>query len=154
EASREDATGFTELIQTLRLAAETVGRVRLDVAGWSNTGLLRTSNEDAFAILHTSGGRANQLDDQTLVLLADGMGGEEAGEAAAAMALDGLRQRLLPGIEVESPRTGAHPEDPKSGDFAYQLRDVAVIEEAISNAIREVNREIYEAARTPGKGRR
>ncbi|HXG09097.1 MAG TPA: hypothetical protein VNK04_04850, partial [Gemmataceae bacterium] len=95
EAAREDPTGFTELIRTLEVCGRVVDNVRLEVAAWTTTGMVRTGNEDAFALLHAVESRQDDLGECVLVLLADGMGGYEAGEVAAALAIQALRKNLL-----------------------------------------------------------
>src|SRR5438132_1718735 len=95
EAAKEDATGFTELIRTLEICRRTLDHVRLDIAAWTTTGMVRTGNEDAFALMHATESSENTLGDSALVLLADGMGGYEAGEVAAAMAIQAMREYLL-----------------------------------------------------------
>src|SRR5262249_20704475 len=95
EAVKEDATGFTELIKTLEGCRRTFDNVRLDIAAWTTTGMVRTGNEDAFAVMHAIDARQDDLWEYAVVLLADGMGGYEAGEVAAAMCLQSLRTYLL-----------------------------------------------------------
>src|SRR5207248_1394867 len=92
---KEDPTGFTELIRTLHVLRRTLDTVRLEIACWTTTGMVRTGNEDAFALLHTSESRQDDVGEQALVLLCDGMGGYEAGEVAAALAIQVLRSHLL-----------------------------------------------------------
>ncbi len=57
EAGKEDATGFLELIRTLTVMRRTIENVRLEVASWTTTGIVRTGNEDAYAVLHTTESR-------------------------------------------------------------------------------------------------
>ena len=90
-----DATGFTELIATLRACQRNLDHVHFDVASWSNTGMIRSGNEDAVAIIHSSESRLDDRDDFACIILADGMGGMESGEVAAAMAVQSIRQKLL-----------------------------------------------------------
>ncbi len=91
----EDPTGFRELITTLKACARNLDYVHLDVAAWSNTGMIRSGNEDAVAIFHGSEARLDDRDDFACVILADGMGGMESGEVAAAMAVQSVRQKLM-----------------------------------------------------------
>ncbi len=55
---------------------------RFDWGAATDVGRLRTANEDAYSA------------DETLFVVADGMGGHLAGEVASAMAVDALRARL------------------------------------------------------------
>src|SRR5262249_31115485 len=95
EAAREDPSGFTELIRTLDVCGRTLDDCRLEVAAWTTTGMVRTGNEDAFALLHSVESRMDDTGESALVLLCDGMGGYEAGEVAAAMAIQALRKNLI-----------------------------------------------------------
>ena len=52
EMNKTDPTGFTELIKTLGVAGRAFDDVRLDIAAWTTTGMVRTGNEDAFSVLH------------------------------------------------------------------------------------------------------
>jgi protein phosphatase len=96
EASRNDASGFQELLAILELCARHLDQARLDIAGWSTTGMARTDNEDAYSVISTSDARQDNQCDSALILLADGMGGHEQGEVAAALALQTMRDFLLP----------------------------------------------------------
>src|SRR5581483_4740400 len=74
EAKKEDPTGFAELIRTLQVLQRTFDNVRLEVASWTSTGIVRTGNEDAFCVMHAAESRQDDLGEAALVLLCDGMG--------------------------------------------------------------------------------
>src|SRR5439155_3625039 len=95
EWAREDASGFSELVRCLEDCRQTLDTVRLEIAAWTTTGMVRSGNEDAFALLHVAEARENRLGEAALVLLADGMGGYESGEVAAALAIQALRSNLI-----------------------------------------------------------
>jgi serine/threonine protein phosphatase PrpC len=95
EAIEEDVTGFKELIRLLELCRRTLDQVRLDVAGWTTSGMVRTYNEDAFALWHQVGSQEDYQEESALVMLADGMGGSAAGEVAAALAIQSFKKKLL-----------------------------------------------------------
>jgi protein phosphatase len=117
----------------------------LDIASWTSTGMVRTGNEDAFALIHAASSRQDDMGECALVLLADGMGGYEAGEVAAALAIDSLRQQLLKSsffAGLTQDTTGARKE--------FNVKEC---QEALRNALKEANREVFTASRTPGKGR-
>jgi protein phosphatase len=146
EAVKEDKTGFTEVIRTLEVCGRTFDAVRLDIAAWTTTGMVRTGNEDAFALLHAVESRQDDLTEYSLVLLADGMGGYEAGEVAAAMAIQALRTNLLQ-QPMFAALGGQAP--PPEGQF-----NVEGCKQLLLAALKHANREVYTASRTPGVGKR
>jgi protein phosphatase len=146
EATKEDATGFTELIRTLDVCRRTFDSVRLDIAAWTTTGMIRTGNEDAFSLLHGVESRQDELTEYAMLLLADGMGGYEAGEIAAAMALQSMRKFLLQ-QPLFSSLTG---NDAPAAD-AFTLD---ACKKMLLAALQHANKEVYTASRTPGKGKR
>jgi serine/threonine protein phosphatase PrpC len=155
EAGREDATGFVELIRTLEVCARTLDNVRLEIAAWTTTGMIRTGNEDAFALLHAIESRQDDLGECALVLLADGMGGYEAGEIAAALAIQALRRNLLQqkpfgmvagGSPFPSPVPGKDSERPAP-------LNVDEVKQLILAALKDANQQVYQAPRN-GVGRR
>src|SRR5262249_19692625 len=95
EASKVDPTGFTELINTLDVCRRSFDNVRLDIAAWTTTGMVRTGNEDAFASLRGVEARTDDPREYAIVLRAGGMGVYEAGEGPAAMAISEMRKNLL-----------------------------------------------------------
>jgi protein phosphatase len=97
DGSRTDASGIRELIEALDACRRNLDRVRVDVAAWSTTGMVRSGNEDAVVVFHSAENRLDDSDEAVLVLLADGMGGMECGEVAAGMAMQTLRDCLLNG---------------------------------------------------------
>lgn len=144
EASRTDPTGFEELTQTLALCQRVFDSVRLDVAAWTTTGMVRTGNEDAFAVLHGVDSRQDELRESCLVLLCDGMGGYEAGEVAAALAIAEMKKHLL----AQPMFAGL------AGKDAPASFDVDQARRTLDAALRHANREVFAAARTPGRGKR
>ncbi len=151
EAMREDPTGFTELIRTLDTCSRTLDNVRLEIAAWTTTGMVRTGNEDAFALLHACESRQDDVGECALLLLADGMGGYDAGEVAAALAIKHLRRNLLAQkpfaalagastFPTEVPRAEGNAPAPLGVDEAKAL---------LRAALKETNRAIYQASRGP-----
>jgi PPM family protein phosphatase len=146
EASKEDRTGFAELIHTLEVCRKTFDSVRLDIAAWTTTGMVRTGNEDVFSFLHGMESRQDELTEYAMVLLCDGMGGYEAGEVAAAMCLQAMRKYLLQQAMFTA-LAGFEP--PAPGDFT-----IDGTKKTLLAALKYANKEVFTAARTPGKGRR
>ena len=160
EASKEDATGFPELIRTLEVLRRTYDNVRLEIASWTSTGIVRTGNEDAYAVLHATETRQDDLGEAALIILCDGMGGYEAGEVAAALTIQTLRQNL---IQVRPFGTAAglspFPTDPLAHGphphgHAAPAVDVEQVKQAIRSALREANRLVFQTSRAPGSKRR
>lgn len=145
EAGKIDPTGFVELMRTLEQCRRTFDQVRLDVAAWTTTGMVRTGNEDAFCVLHTVEQRQDDLSEFALVLLCDGMGGYEAGEVAAALAMAKMREFLLQQPMFAALAGKEPPANPP---------DTKALQDVLAAALRHANREVYTASRTPGKGRR
>ncbi|MGL4554969.1 MAG: protein kinase domain-containing protein, partial [Gemmataceae bacterium] len=160
EAGREDGTGFLELIRTLEVLRRTYDLVHLEIAGWTNTGIVRTGNEDAFALMHAAESRQDDIGEAALILLCDGMGGYEAGEVAAALTLQSLRQSLSK-LKPFDVATGASPfvTDPLTqmsrpeGHLAEAAR-VEEVKSALKQALRDANRLVFQTSRAPGSKRR
>ena len=145
EAAVLDPTGMTELLRTLRNCSDCLDVVRLDIAAWTTTGIVRAGNEDALSVLHSMETREDHLDDAVLILLADGMGGYEAGELAAAMAMQTLRKNLV----LREPFTVF------AGESRFSLEspatekkvDIGRCKELMAAALKDANRVIFAAAR-------
>jgi protein phosphatase len=160
EAGKEDPSGFLELIRTLRVLGRTLDNVRLEIASWTTTGIVRTGNEDAFALLHACETRQDDCAESALVILCDGMGGYEAGEVAAALAIQVLRKNLtaqkpfaaLTGASAfpdDAQAPGPHPD----GHLGPPI-NVEEIKQLLRAALKEANRTVYTASRAPGSKRR
>jgi PPM family protein phosphatase len=156
EAAREDPSGFTELIHTLEVCGRTLDDCRLEVAAWTTTGMVRTGNEDAFALLHSVESRMDDTGESALVLLCDGMGGYEAGEVAAAMAIQALRKNLVGQKLFRAlaggaafPAPGQQPDADPPEPF-----DVEACKRLLSAALKDTNKQVYAASRLPAGGRR
>jgi serine/threonine protein phosphatase PrpC len=160
EAAREDATGFVELIRTLDVLGRTYDDVRLEIASWTTTGIVRTGNEDAFALLHACESRQDDVSEAALVLLCDGMGGYEAGEVAAALAIQVLRQTLLKDKPFSALAgasgfaTDALAQTNNAEGHAAAPLDVEACKKRLKAALKEANRQVFAAARAPGTRRR
>ncbi len=160
EAAKEDATGFLELIRTLTVLGRTLDNARLEIASWTTTGIVRSGNEDAYAVLHACETRQDDLSEAALVLLCDGMGGYEAGEVAAALAIQVMRKHLVsqpPFAHLAG--ASAFPADalsttPQPEGHAGPPLDVEQAKQLLKAALREANRQVFAASRAPGSRRR
>jgi serine/threonine protein phosphatase PrpC len=155
ELAKEDPSGFVELINTLQTCRQTLDLVRLEIAAWTTTGMVRGGNEDAFALLHSAEARQDDLRDAALVLLADGMGGYEAGEVAAALAVQAMRRHLLQQkpFAVMAGDPTDFTDDCGQGVGRSRPLDVETCEQLIAAVMKDANRQVYEAAQA-GIGRR
>jgi protein phosphatase len=126
------------------------------MAAWTTTGMVRSGNEDAFALLHACESREDDLGEAALVMLADGMGGYESGEVAAALAIQALRRNLLAQPAFASLAGGsAFPTDVPRPEGNPPFRtDIEEIKKLIHAALKDANRQVYNAARTEGLGKR
>ncbi len=149
EAGDVDPTGFEELLDLLCVCQTSLDRVRLEVGAWSSTGMVRTGNEDAFALLQTSRCFEDFVEDHVLLLAADGMGGSEAGEVAARMTV----QSLLKKAGSKRPWSMIGAGEAEVGSAAGELLDSATMRLSLIALISEVNREVFAAARD-GQGKR
>ena len=94
------------------------------MAGITDPGMVRDRNEDALIIRPEHG----------LAVLADGMGGHQAGEVASAMAIDVIDRSIGEALDTASARTDDR-----------EQRSAAAI---VTDAIQQANAAIYEHART------
>jgi serine/threonine protein phosphatase PrpC len=150
EAARKDPCGFAELINTLEVCRQNLDSVRLEIAAWTTTGMVRSGNEDAFAVLHATEAHENQLGEVVLVLLADGMGGYEAGEVAAAMAMQALRSYLVRQKPFAAFAGGAVASSSfdESKEGPSRRLDVESWKSLLAAALQDANRQVYAAAHT------
>lgn len=133
-----DQTGFSELISQLKAGEKSANSLRFDISGWSSTGLARATNEDAFAFYHATGYEQDFWGDQALILLADGMGGCNAGEVASAMALSHIRTALC----SKKPWTVFQNTNPSK---ACDIQRDTLLQE-MHDAIQQANTSIHTAA--------
>ncbi len=98
----------------------------LEIASHTDPGMVRSNNEDSIA----------SMPDKGLVVLADGMGGYNAGEVASGMATTMLTTELRQLLEEHAP----HEVDPQSGQKAA----LKMLQQQIAKA----NASIYQAAQS------
>jgi protein phosphatase len=152
EAAREDASGFTELIHVLDTCGRVLDNVRLDIAAWTTTGIVRTGNEDGFGLIHSIEARQDDQGESTLIIVADGMGGYEGGEVAAAMAVNVIRKFLLQQKPFAHLNGGTPFSAEKYGSDSTNIApvDVDAMKHLLATSLREANKQIYAASRAPG----
>ncbi len=98
----------------------------LEIVSHTDPGMVRSNNEDSVASLAEKG----------LAVLADGMGGYNAGEVASGMATTVLTTELRQLLEEHAP----HELDPQSGKKAAQ--------KMLQEQVAKVNTSIYQAAQS------
>ena len=98
----------------------------LEVASHTDPGMVRSNNEDSIASISEKG----------LVVLADGMGGYNAGEVASGMATTVITTELRQWLDQHEPQEL----DPQSGQKAAQK----ILQEQVAKA----NTSIYQAAQS------
>lgn len=155
EAARKDKTGFQELIGTLECVGKALDVTRLEISAWTTIGMIRTGNEDAFAFLHATESRLEDVSDCALILLADGMGGYEAGEVAAALAIQTARKLLVQQKPFRALAGGtAFPiEGLKEAQDVAEPVTVDQMKKILYDVLKETNRTVHTASRS-GIGRR
>src|SRR5262249_27800119 len=113
------------------------------------------------AVLHSCETRQDDMSEAALILLCDGMGGYEAGEVAAALAIQVLRQELTkqkPFAAVAGasafPTEPLAPARPEGHAPAPPRLGVDEGKRALKAALKEANRQVFAASRAPGSKRR
>jgi protein phosphatase len=145
EMVKKDPSGFNELIRTLEVCRRAFDKVRLDIAAWTTTGMVRTGNEDALSVLHGTDARLDDLHEYVMALVCDGMGGYDAGEVAADMAINKMREYLLQQPIFSALAGKPAPKDPV---------DPKKYMEILKETLRHANKEVYTFSRPPGKPKR
>jgi len=93
--------------------------IQLEIVSRTDVGLKRTHNEDRLAVYPETG----------LVLLADGMGGYNAGEVASQLVIDTIAAQLLSILEVEGRTVG-----PKEIASSVKMSNLAIFDAVERNA--------------------
>jgi PPM family protein phosphatase len=112
-------------------------RVTVNVFGLTDMGRVRTNNEDAFLITALAGASGapaptemvtfESAEHGVLLAVSDGMGGAEAGEVASALVVETLQRAMS------------------------EAGDKLDWNEATKQAVERANREVWSAARAPGR---
>ncbi len=111
---------------------------RLLVGHASHVGLVRTHNEDASLVLGSIFEGDDQVEDFGLFLVADGMGGHQAGEVASALAVRKVASHLTQDVYVPYLLQAAHQSDQTP------------LAEALQKAVEAANQAVHE--QVPGSG--
>jgi serine/threonine protein phosphatase PrpC len=116
----------------------TKGRVSVTACGLTDMGRVRKNNEDAFLVANIDDAAAaaaptsrvtfHASEHAVLLAVSDGMGGADAGEVASALVVESLRRAMAEAKDGQ-------------GDW----------DEATKKAVESANREVWSAARAPGR---
>lgn len=109
------------------------GNCRLDIGSCTSAGLARERNEDSLLVLQLTTTNLDQRRDVALVVVADGMGGYDAGDQASGMATRTIGAALLAHL---APALAVHGQEAPPAGLADQ----------ITAAIRAANRAVQEKA--------
>ncbi len=118
--------------------ATRTGPPRLDIGSATSTGRVRSRNEDSFLVQHLVWSTLDECHEVALLVVADGMGGHEAGHRASGIVIRAIGSALAPLLGGVL-----------SGQFAEATSKT--LAETIVAAMREANRAVYRAANSePG----
>jgi serine/threonine protein phosphatase PrpC len=111
--------------------------MRIAACGVSDAGTVRSNNEDAYAFVDLTSGEIVDIDAAqrvvevgprgALLVVSDGMGGEKAGEVAAALVILAIREHMATNFVGEDPAA------------------------ALCAAVQDANARVFEAAKEPGR---
>jgi serine/threonine protein phosphatase PrpC len=133
EAVSQEHDGAATMIRPSDLSNRQFGLDCLDVAVATSPGLTRTRNEDSLLVQHIRWSNLDQRREMALVVVADGLGGHEAGDKASGLAIRTIGAALAPLFSEALNNTSA--------DFS-----AARLSDAIDLALQEANRVVYAAA--------
>ena len=117
--------------------ALTPSGARLEIGSATSTGRVRQRNEDSFLTQHLTLSNLDQRRELALLVVADGMGGYEAGDRASALVIRCVAATFM---SVFANLLSAKEPPP-----------LALLAEAASNAIKNANKMVYDQGQTvPG----
>jgi protein phosphatase len=108
---------------------------RLDIASATSPGRVRKRNEDSFLVQQWSWCNLDSRHDMAAIVVADGLGGHEAGDQASGMAIRQIGAGLAPLFQ---------------GALAGPITDLgpALLAETIERSIKETNRAVHRRGQT------
>jgi protein phosphatase len=110
-------------------------RCRLELAAATSIGRVRKQNEDSYLIQHLAWSNQDQPHELALLVVADGVGGEKAGEEASGLAIRVFGQTFAPLF---------------AGALAGQFQDTSAtnLAETVDYAFQEANRAVLRKAQS------
>lgn len=112
---------------------------RFEIGGATSVGRVRTRNEDSYLAQHLAWSGRERRGESALVVVADGLGGHEAGEEASDMVVRAAGAALLPLLAGEA--NGRERLTPQA------------VADAIEAVLQEANREIHARAKQEARGK-
>ncbi len=116
-------------------ASRLPGVLRLDIGSATSPGKVRERNEDGFLVQHLAWVTLEERHEVAVLVVADGMGGYEAGDQASKIVVNNVNLALGPLL---------------TGGLAGQFKDcpAQMLTEAIGYALKEANGSVYRKAKT------
>lgn len=116
-----------------RLLAGPAPRPRLDVGAATSPGRVRERNEDSFLVQSVVWSNLAERHDLTLLVVADGMGGYDAGDRASELVIQTLAASLGPLL---------------TGGLSSKLSDTNALMSALIDSLRSANRVVLQKGQT------
>jgi protein phosphatase len=116
------------------LASISAAPVHFEVGGATSAGRVRSRNEDSFLAQHLLWSGHQRRGETALVVVADGLGGHEAGEEASGLTVRAVGGALLP-LLIGAPLGRADG------------MTSAALAQAVESALQEANREVHARAK-------
>ena len=73
--------------KTISSSPTATGQSKLDIGSATSSGMVRPRNEDSFLVLNSSWANLDHRHEMAVVVVADGMGGHQAGERASGLVI-------------------------------------------------------------------
>jgi serine/threonine protein phosphatase PrpC len=110
-----------------------IGPPRLDIGCATSAGRVRTRNEDSFLVMHRTWSNLSERHELAVLLIADGMGGYDAGDQASGLAIRAFGASLTPLLT-------------NGLGGKLQNQPAASLSSAITAGLQEANRQVFEKA--------
>ncbi len=112
------------------------GEGLLGLGSATTPGVVRTCNEDSFLVLHGSWANLNTRHEMAIVVVADGMGGHQAGDRASGLVIGSMGKALAPQLAEASAGSSAAKADALADaiDRAFAEAHKAVLTAANADA--------------------
>ncbi len=92
------STSSLSSVEVVPVAPQECKPDRFDTGGATSRGMVRPRNEDCFLVQHLTWSTGEERHDVALLIVADGMGGHQAGDKASSLAVRSLASSLAPAL--------------------------------------------------------